>query len=449
MASNPLNLTVEQREWLTRMEAEIKGELPGVVIDDFYAYLPMHAYIYTPTRDVWPGSSVNSRIVFKDESGKWKTPSAFLDMNRSVEQMTWAPGEPMLIKNRLVSEGGWFSHTGVTCFNLYRPPETRPGNPDKAAPWLEHIDIIYEPHRDHIVKWLAHRVQRPQEKINHALVLGGAQGIGKDTILEPVKTAVGPWNFYEISPTHLLGRFNGWLKSVILRISEARDLGDIDRFAFYDHLKAYTAAPPDVLRCDEKNIREYSVFNICGVVITSNHKTDGIYLPADDRRHYVAWSDKIKDDFQPEYWNRLYKWYDAEGRNHVSAYLRTLDISDFNPKQPPPKTDAFWAIVDASCAPEDGELADAIDKLGNPDALMLDQVRPYAEIDFSLWLKDRKNARIVPHRMEAAGYEPVRNPDTKDGRWKVDDKKQVIYAKRSLCVREKIEAARKLLPRGW
>ena len=39
----------------------------------------------------------------------------------------------------------------------------------------------------------------------------------------------------EVSPTALLGRFNGFVKSVILRISEARDLGDVDRFKFYDH----------------------------------------------------------------------------------------------------------------------------------------------------------------------------------------------------------------------
>jgi len=33
------------------------------------------------------------------------------------------------------------------------------------------------------------------------------------------------------------------------------------------------------------------------VIITTNHKTDGIYLPADDRRHMVAWSNLTKDDF--------------------------------------------------------------------------------------------------------------------------------------------------------
>jgi len=54
----------------------------------------------------------------------------------------------------------------------------------------------------------------------------------------------------------MLGRFNGFVCSVILRVSEARDLGDVNRFAFYEHMKPYLAAPPDVLRCDEKNLRE-------------------------------------------------------------------------------------------------------------------------------------------------------------------------------------------------
>ncbi len=69
-------------------------------------------------------------------------------------------------------------------------------------------------------------MQRPGEKANHALVLVGAQGIGKDSILEPVQYAVGPWNFEEVSPTAVLGRFNGFVKSAILRINEAHDLGE-------------------------------------------------------------------------------------------------------------------------------------------------------------------------------------------------------------------------------
>jgi hypothetical protein len=54
-------------------------------------------------------------------------------------------------------------------------------------------------------------------------------------------------------------------------------MGELDRFRFYDHMKAYLASP-DILRFDEKNRRKHCAFNICGAVMTTNHKVDGIYL---------------------------------------------------------------------------------------------------------------------------------------------------------------------------
>jgi hypothetical protein len=328
---------------------------------------------------------------------------------------------------------------------LYRPPIIKPGDATKAGPWLDHVRKVFGDDAGHIVSWLAHRVQHPRSKINHALVLGGLQGIGKHTLLEPAKRAVGPWNFHEVSPQHMLGRFNGFLKSVILRVNEARDLGDVNRFQFYDHLKAYTAAPPDVLRVDEKNLREHGILNCCGVVITTNHKADGIYLPADDRRHYVAWSDLSKEDFAPDYWNTLWRWYDRGGDRHVAAYLAKLDISSFDAKAPPPKTAAFWDIVDANRAPEDAELADVLDRLGNPDATTLTRIQNEARGDFAVWIRDRKNRRVIPHRLEGCGYVPVRNDAAKDGLWKIGDARQVVYAASTLSIRGRIEAANRLV----
>ena len=203
--------------------------------------------------------------------------SEWLDKNAAVEQMTWAPGEPEIIEDRLVSHGGWIERAGSRCFNLYRPPNIEPGDAAKATPWLEHGEKIYGEYFAHILLWLAHRVQKPGEKINHCIVLGGPPGIGKDTLLEPVKRAVGPWNCDEVSPRQVLGRFNGFLRSVILRISEARDLGEVDRFAFYDATKTLMAAPPDVLRIDEKNLREHYIFNCSG---HHNQPPDGRPLSA-------------------------------------------------------------------------------------------------------------------------------------------------------------------------
>jgi hypothetical protein len=140
--------------------------------------------------------------------------------------MTWAPGLPEVIRDKLVSDGGWIDHEGASTFNLYRPARIKSGDANKAGTWIDHIYHIYAGEADLIIQWLAHRVQRPHEKINYGIVLGGAQGIGKDTLLEPVKYAIGPWNFTEVTPQQLLGRFNGFVKSVIMRISEARDCED-------------------------------------------------------------------------------------------------------------------------------------------------------------------------------------------------------------------------------
>jgi hypothetical protein len=410
--------------------------------------MPQHGYIFAPTRELWPGRSVDARVPpLKGADGKAIKATQWLDANNAVEQMTWAPGQPMVIHDRLISDGGWIERPGCSVFNLYRASRITLGDPDKADPWLNLVRKVFPTEAARIVVWLAQRVQQPQIKINHALVLGGKTSIGKDTILEPIKQAIGPWNFADVSPKKILGRFNGYLKSVILRINEARDLGDFDRYTFHDAMKIYIAAPPDVLHVDEKNTKEYYVFNLCGVIITTNHKTDGIYLPTDDRRHLVAWSALSKDDFTPEYWRGLYQWYANGGNEHVAAYLHALDISHFDPKEPPPKTAAFWEIANANRAPEDAELADVLDELQHPDIVTVDAVASRATMvhpDFALWLRDRKNRRNIPHRFEDCGYVAVSNPRDTEGRWKISGTRHTIYGRAALTERERLDAAFKL-----
>jgi hypothetical protein len=70
-----------------------------------------------------------------------------------------------------------------------------------------------------------------------------------------------------------------------------------------------------------------------------------------------------------------------------------------------------------------------------------------ASEDVSHWLSDRKNRRMLPHRFEACGYTPVRNDGANDGLWKIGIRRQVIYAKADLSLRERLEAARDLVER--
>jgi hypothetical protein len=60
-----------------------------------------------------------------------------------------------------------------------------------------------------------------------------------------------------------------------------------------------------------------------------------------------------------------------------------LDPAEFDPKAQPPKTAAFWDIVDANRAPEDAEVADALEALKNLEVVTLAEIRIYASDSLS------------------------------------------------------------------
>lgn len=430
---------------------EYEEAAEGVSPEEFYAFMPTHMYYRSATGDMWPAASVNSQL----GRIEGKRPSAWLDHNRAAQQMSWCPGQPELIKDMLVAHGGLVASPGNNVLNTYKPPVLVSGDAANVRMWLDHLKCIYPAEWLHIVRWLAHRTQRPGEKINHALVLGGSPGIGKDAMLHPVVQAVGPWNANDIAPWHLLAQFNEYARAVILRINEAHDLGDTNRYAVHEASKVLIAAPPDTLRVNAKHMREFALPNVVGVIYTTNHRTDSLHLPPDDRRHYVAWSPVTVEQLPPDYFQKLFAYYEAGGVGHVAAYLRTLDLSDFDPKAPPPKTEAFWAIVDANRAPEDAELADALDRLSDarglkgkpvPAITLEDVVAGVAQGSFRDYLLDRKNRRQLPHRFEAAGYVAVRNQaDLRDGQWRIAGRRQTVYALRTLTVRDQCAAAQKLV----
>ena len=132
----------------------------------------------------------------------------------------------------------------------------------------------------------------------------------------------------------------------------------------------------------------------------------------------------------------------------MAAYLSTLDLNEFDAKAPPPKTTAWWAIVDANCAPENAELADILEIIDKP-AVTLQMIKDNATGDFLSWLTEPKNRRAIPHRLEQCGYVQVRYDDAQDGLWKVSGKRQVIYARSVLPLRERIDAAKALQEHGY
>lgn len=182
----------------------------AIQLSDFYYISDADQFLYIPTGALWTSKAVNGRLPPVKTSNKrngkyvYLKPADWLRLHRAVEQQTWVPGEPEIIEDRLITDGGWKVRPGAHGLNLYRPPALVHGDAMQAGLWIKHMETLFPEDAKDITDWCAHRVQYPGTKINHALVMGGGQGIGKDWLLQALKMAVGAWNFHEISPTDLL-----------------------------------------------------------------------------------------------------------------------------------------------------------------------------------------------------------------------------------------------------
>jgi Bifunctional DNA primase/polymerase, N-terminal len=149
----------------------------AVTLDDFRAHTPTHSFIYMPLGETWSAAGLDSRldwipmidrrgmpVVNRNGEQKLMRPSMWLEKHRPVEQMTWAPGFPQLIPDRLVSSGGWIDRKGTISYNLYLPPTIPPGDPAQAGPWIDHVRKVFGDDANHIIDWLAHRAQRPTKR---------------------------------------------------------------------------------------------------------------------------------------------------------------------------------------------------------------------------------------------------------------------------------------------
>ena len=181
--------------------------------------------------------------------------------------------------------------------------------------------------------------------------------------------------------------------------------------------------------------------NVTGVIITTNHKVGGLFLPPDDRRHFVAWSTVERSAFDEAYWAKYWGWLERWRRGGGRAIICGGSTSrGFNPKAPPPRTQAFWEMVNAMRSEKESEMEDIIDSLDKPTALTISDLISRASTvgrhGFVDFLEERKNARVVGIRLEQCGYRRFANPNEKTGRWRVGGQRTGVYVAKELTDRE-------------
>lgn len=296
---------------------------------------------------------------FSDEDANAKKEALCGGRVEKVDKMDFAPKlSRIFTKDGIVYGNGW----SAIRENL--------GIEGDCTPWLNHFDELgWGENKRHILQFMAFTVLYPERKINHILLLGGMEGIGKDFLLKPLMTAMGEYG-HNIEGVELLSGFNDYLLSKkYLHINET-ELGDHKEASQVStRLKPLAAAPPDMLRVNPKNLKPLSVRNIVNITMTTNSQTP-IKLHGPSRRFYALWSDlHIRDnsgevaDKWHHYWREIWKWVEEGGIDHCVWYLRNcVDLSDFEPGAPPKTTEFLRSIQEASKSPMQQTIEEFIDK---------------------------------------------------------------------------------------
>lgn len=256
------------------------------------------------------------------------------------------------------SEPEMFQRYNSTYLNLWQGL-TDYGTPGDYTPWLKHMEALVpcEAERIHLLDWLAYTLQYPGTKINHGVVLNGPQGAGKDSMLYPVVKALGRHS-RDVPAGALLSDFNDWVMDSKLVIVQEVDLGNHrDAVRVSNQLKSVLAAPPEEILINRKGIPGFYVSNICSLIMLTN-EADPIRITHGDRRYFVIETPlRVTDDAnQPiagwrEYFASFWSWMEGGAWKYVVNYLLTRDVSSFEPKSPPPMTDAKAEVIKAGYSP--------------------------------------------------------------------------------------------------
>lgn len=407
------------------------GEVP---LAHFVYYGPGNNFIYRPTASMWVAEGVNAACSPLNEGGKIVKPAEWLRANMLATSMTNDPSlEDDFVKGIDCRDGTLMVLEGAATFNTYRPPTIELGDHRLAAPFLGHVRRVFPKpgDADQFLDYMAHRVQLPAEKPRFALLIAGDQGVGKDTAIEFCGPAIGHWNIANIEPGDLDTSFNEYASAVLVRVSEAANLHDMNKWAFNERMKVLIAGTPDNLTINPKYGQKYSVRLHCGVILTTNHMLTGIYIPQDDRRYDVIEAATkaemgIETDAKSrEYFSELWDWFLDGGAAHVAAYLHERSLREFSASNGQRKTIAHRSVVTSNTT-TDHWLLDILDELGEPSAVRSDAITAIAT-------KNNIGPKELSARMHPAlyrsGYTMHRNPNRMDGRWKFENKLATMFVR--------------------
>jgi hypothetical protein len=273
------------------------------------------------------------------------------DFIEKVQNVTFEPPEPF----------GIIEENGRKWLNTYRPSSVVPVEGD-ATPFKEFIEYLVpdEFERTHLLKMLAQLVQRPGEKLGHALILGSKEhGIGKSTLMQILFELLGQHNCRKASSEELESQYNAYIDSTLLVLVEEINLGAGGR-KVYNKLKDQITSETTPMRRLYQDTRV--VRNVASFIFQTNLNRP-ILLDKEDRRYFVVNSPAKKRE--PNYYIEFSEWWRAN-LGVIRHYLEQIDLAGFDRFAPAPMTESKAQLIKGSEAPVVQELREMIAERQRP-----------------------------------------------------------------------------------
>ncbi|MEH2529947.1 hypothetical protein V1277_003678 [Bradyrhizobium sp. AZCC 1588] len=293
--------------------------------------------------------------------------------------------------------------------NIWQAPpwEDRPSEVEPTL-FLQHVRYLFEDNEqaiEHVLNFIAHLVQRPDERANHAILLTSeAKGIGKSTLGTIIRRLVGERNSSVAQSKDLKSQFDGWLMGkLVVQVDEVYEHGNAD---LSNRLKPILTEP--TVSVNIKYGPQMEVKNFARLILFSNHSAP-IDIEDGDRRYFVF--DSKAQPRGPDYYERLNASIGSDkGMAAIYWWLRRRCLAAFRPYAAPPLTAHKEAIIEASGNPLKHYLEEAVHSghllaMLGPEFAMDELLRQLGRDGYGALTKSTKEVGLA---LKAAGVVPVR-----------------------------------------
>ena len=281
-----------------------------------------------------------------------------------VDQMFW-PGA-----------GVTFNYEGKQMLNSYHCSGVEPCSAIDADGqrvidmFMDHLRFTLSDEREQriLLDWMAYVIQNPSKRVNWALLLQGAQGVGKSYFGNVMQMILGEL-VRNLEPTAISGRFTGWAHGALVVVVEEIRISGANRYETLDRMKPFITNK--TVQIEEKGRDHRTVPNFTSYFMLTNHK-DAIPLADGDRRYCVLFS-RVQSEEQlfdelggkvgaQNHFKKLFS--ETERRSDAMArFFLDYQISeDFSAEGRAPDTNAKQAMIDVNVSPDRMLLESAIDE---------------------------------------------------------------------------------------